>query len=208
MEARSQIRHEFVDGYLFTMAGGTADHNRICSRLLRLIYDAAEASGCELFISGMILQTPGGKGYYPDLFLTCEESNGKARFKQLPCWIIEVLLESTEVIDRGEKLHSYKAIPSLKAYILVSQDQKLVEVYRRLGDGTYPRGQRRARATLPRAEGGARGDLPGRHLTNPSAFLTTAMKSPYSQTFGRLERWRTSSSGRLTGSFPTRSPSS
>lgn len=137
LEKHSQVRHEFVDGYLFAMAGGTADHNRICSRLLRLIYDAAEASGCELFINDMIVQTPGGKGYYPDLFLTCEESDGRARFKQLPCWIIEVLSESTEAIDRGEKLHNYKTIPSLKAYVLVSQDQKLVEVYRRLEDGTW-----------------------------------------------------------------------
>jgi len=136
-EQHSQVRHEFVDGYLFAMAGGTAIHNRKCSRLLRLIYDAAEASGCELFINDMIVQTPGGRGYYPDLFLTCEVSDGEARFKRFPCWIIEVLSESTEVIDRGEKLHSYKAIPSLKAYILVSQDQRLVEVYRRLEDGSW-----------------------------------------------------------------------
>jgi Uma2 family endonuclease len=85
LEKHSQVCHEFVDGYLFAMISGTADHNRICSRLLRLIYDAAEASGCELFIKDMIVQTPGGKGYYPDLFLTCEESDGRARFKQLPC---------------------------------------------------------------------------------------------------------------------------
>ncbi|PZA08427.1 MULTISPECIES: Uma2 family endonuclease [unclassified Meiothermus] len=136
-EQHSQVRHEFVDGYLFAMAGGTDFHNRISGRLYRLILDAAETADCDLFINDMILQTPSGRGYYPDLFLTCEERSDGSRFKRFPCWIIEVLSESTEAIDRGEKLHSYKAIPSLNAYILVSQDQRLVEVYRRLEDGTW-----------------------------------------------------------------------
>ncbi|GIW35055.1 Uma2 family endonuclease [Meiothermus sp.] len=103
LEAHTQKRHEWVDGYLFAMAGGTANHNRLISRLNRLIFDSAEAWGCELFMADMIQQTPSGQGYYPDLFLSCELPDGKARYKQQASWVIEVLSETTEAIDRGEK---------------------------------------------------------------------------------------------------------
>lgn len=119
------------------MAGGTANHNRIISRLNRLIFDAAEASDCELFITDMVLQTHTGKGYYPDLFLTCEHNDGKARYKRSACFIVEVLSESTEAIDRGEKLQNYTAIPSLKAYVLVSQDKPLIEIFERQSDNAW-----------------------------------------------------------------------
>jgi Uma2 family endonuclease len=88
-------------------------------------------------MENMTLLTPSGKGYYPDLFMTCEEPNDGSRFKRYPCWIVEVLSESTQAIDRGEKLHNYKAMPTLKTYVLVSQDQKLVEVYQQLEDKTW-----------------------------------------------------------------------
>jgi Uma2 family endonuclease len=136
-EKRSEIRHEFVDGYTFAMAGGSDHHNRIAGRLYRLVFDAAEEAGCDLFINDMVLKTPSDKGYYPDLFLTCQENSDGSRFKHFPCWVVEVLSESTESIDRGEKLHSYKTIPTLKAYVLISQNQRLVEVYSRLDDSSW-----------------------------------------------------------------------
>lgn len=137
LEARSQERHEFVDGYLFAMAGGTANHNHIISRLNRLVFDTAEASDCELFITDMILQTPSGRGYYPDLFLSCEQPDGKVRYKNLACWVIEVLSETTEAIDRGEKLQNYTAITTLKSYVLISQDKPLIELFERLEDNSW-----------------------------------------------------------------------
>ncbi len=137
LEARSLERHEFVGGYLFAMAGGSANHNHIMSRLNRLVFDAAETSDCELFIADMILRTPNGRGYYPDLFLSCEPPDGKARYKNSACWVIELLSETTEAIDRGEKLQNYTAIPTLKSYILVSQDKTLVELFERLEDRSW-----------------------------------------------------------------------
>lgn len=95
----------------------------------------------------MLLHTPDGAAYYPDVFVTCEEANDGSRYKRFPCFVVEVLSESTTPrfarrnhasdIDRGEKLHNYRKIPSLKAYVLVSCDRKLVEVYRRLEDNTW-----------------------------------------------------------------------
>jgi Uma2 family endonuclease len=85
------------------------------------------------------LNRPGtpGKGYYPDVVLTCEAPSGKVNLKRSACWIIEVLSESADSIDRGEKLHNYRAIPELGAYVLVSQNEKLVEVYNCLDDNSW-----------------------------------------------------------------------
>lgn len=136
LEAQSQIRHEFVDGFVFAMAGGTDYHNQIAINALFALRAAAQAAGCESYISDMLLQTPGGT-YYPDVFVTCEEPNDGSRLKHTACLIIEVLSESTEVIDRSEKLHNYQKLPGLQAYVLVSQDQQLVEVFRRLEDKSW-----------------------------------------------------------------------
>ena len=75
--------------------------------------------------------------YYPDVFVTCEEPLDGARYKKTACLVEEVLSEGTEAIDRGEKLHRYRKLPGLQAYVLVSQEAKRVEVYRRLPDGGW-----------------------------------------------------------------------
>jgi Uma2 family endonuclease len=137
LEARSSVRHEFVDGLIFAMAGGTDYHATICLNIAGQLRGAARAAGCFAYMENMLVQTPDGSTYYPDVFVTCEESNDGSRYKRFPCFIVEVLSESTSDIDRGEKLQNYRKIPSLKAYILVSHDRRLVEVYRRLEDGTW-----------------------------------------------------------------------
>ena len=137
LEAKSQIRHEFVDGMLFAMAGGTDYHATISLNIATQIRAAARASGCFAYMENMLLQTPDGPTYYPDVFVTCDENNDGVRFKRFPCFVVEVLSETTSDIDRGEKLHNYRKIPPLKAYVLVSQDRRLVETYRRLDDGTW-----------------------------------------------------------------------
>ncbi|WP_337868562.1 Uma2 family endonuclease [Meiothermus sp.] len=137
LEARSQTRHEFVNGLLFAMAGGTDYHNIIAGNIFVAAKEAAKGTGCTVFIENMLLQTPEGPTYYPDVFVTCEEANDGARFKRFPCLVVEVLSETTSDIDRGEKLHNYSKIPSLKAYVLVSHDRRLVETYRRLSDATW-----------------------------------------------------------------------
>ena len=86
-------------------------------------------------MEGMLVRTPDDHGYYPDVFVTCEERNDGSRVKRQPCFVVEVLSDSTEAIDRGEKLHHYQRIPALQAYVLVSQYKQMVEVYRRLPDG-------------------------------------------------------------------------
>ncbi len=137
LEANSQVRHEFVDGFMFAMAGGTDNHNRIAINIIVRVNAAAEAANCEAFINDMLVRTPGDIGYYPDVFVTCDEPNDGSRVKRKPCFVIEVLSEIPEAIDRGEKLHNYRKIPGLQTYVLIAQNQKLIETYSRLPDGAW-----------------------------------------------------------------------
>jgi Uma2 family endonuclease len=72
--------------------------------------------------------------YCPDILLSCEKDDNHEYYCEKPCLIVEVLSPSTEAIDRREKLHAYQNIASLKEYIMVSQDEQKVELYRRDGD--------------------------------------------------------------------------
>jgi Uma2 family endonuclease len=114
-ESRSQERHEFVDGNLFVVAGGTDRHNLIALLLHALI----------------------GFGFYPDLFVIQDTSHDEPRVKHHPSIIIEVLSESTEATDRGEKWQQYQTIPSLEMYVLLPQEQAGAEVFTRQNDGSW-----------------------------------------------------------------------
>ena len=72
--------------------------------------------------------------YYPDLLLSCAPDDRQPYFRSRPCLIVEVLSDSTERIDRREKLLAYQTLPSLQEYVLVAQNARRVEVYRRTND--------------------------------------------------------------------------
>ena len=72
--------------------------------------------------------------YYPDVLLSCDKDDNHEYYCEKSCLIVEVLSSATEAIDRREKLHAYQDIPSLKEYIMVSQDEYKVELYRRDGE--------------------------------------------------------------------------
>jgi Uma2 family endonuclease len=137
LEEHSDTRHEFVDGFMFAMAGATDNHNQIALNISTQARLKARASSCRTYASDMKVRTPDGTGYYPDVFVTCDEPNDGSKVKYKPCFIIEVLSPSTESFDRGEKQLRYRQISSLQAYVLVTQHRKLIEIYRRLADGTW-----------------------------------------------------------------------
>ncbi len=140
LEERSGTRHEFVDGFMFAMAGGTTQHNQISNNINIRAALAARGSSCRVYIADVKVRTPDGTGFYPDVFVICDEDDEDSqdnRVKRRPCFIVEVLSASTEAFDRGEKFLQYLQIPSLQAYVLVSQDRKLIEVYRRMPYETW-----------------------------------------------------------------------
>lgn len=130
-EMTSPVRHEFVDGNLFVMAGGTKRHNLLAGLLYAKLLPVALTRGCFAYISDVIARMPSGKGYYPDLMVTCDSSLDSNRTVLRPSIIIEVLSSSTEAIDRGEKWEQYQTIPSLEQYILLSQNDAIAEIYSR-----------------------------------------------------------------------------
>jgi Uma2 family endonuclease len=143
-------RYEFIDGEIYAMAGESGAHGDICMNLAGLLYMQLRDSNCRGRIkdtkvrSGMFpVRRPLGKGMisYPDIVVICGEPEYHDEFQDVvlnPQVIIEVLSESTEMFDRGEKFHRYQLWnPTLSDYILVSQDKPLVEHFTRQSDGSW-----------------------------------------------------------------------
>ncbi|OGT90912.1 MAG: hypothetical protein A2286_03860 [Gammaproteobacteria bacterium RIFOXYA12_FULL_61_12] len=136
-EQHSEIRHEFINGQVYAMGGASRTHGLIVNALAFVLTPAARRRHCQLFTSDMKVQLQIGNSqifYYPDLLLSCDPNDRETYFCRTPCLIIEVLSESTERIDRREKFLAYQALPSLQEYLLVAQDARRVEIYRRSTD--------------------------------------------------------------------------
>jgi Uma2 family endonuclease len=136
-ELISETRHEYIDGQIYAMVGASDRHGLILNALAFALTPASRKKGCQLFTSDMKLRLEiAGKPifYYPDLLLACDVSDRNTYFRDNPCLIVEVLSESTERIDRREKLLAYQTLPSMKEYLLVSQNIRCVEIYRRSND--------------------------------------------------------------------------
>ncbi len=142
LEERATTKHEFVDGQLYAMAGATENHNLIVGNIvfeLTLVARAKKEKRCRVMQSDMkltIVQPP-IVSYYPDVIVICDDSDDNALFKTKPCFVVEVLSDSTKRIDLTEKKTNYQRIDSLKAYMIVHQDQQLVELHRRLENNTW-----------------------------------------------------------------------
>jgi Uma2 family endonuclease len=137
-EQQSDVRHEYVAGQVFAMAGAGKNHNRISLNLAFHLRAATRGTPCATFISDMKVRVQAHDAfYYPDVLLGCDPEDNEPLYLRSPCLIAEVLSPSTEVIDRREKLLAYRALASLRYYLLVSQEQPRVEVYRRDPDGGW-----------------------------------------------------------------------
>jgi Uma2 family endonuclease len=138
-EHQSKTKHEFVNGEAFAMAGASEDHNVITSNLVACIRPRLRGSGCRVFSSDMKLTiAPANNAtYYPDVMVVCDRTDSNPYVKQKPCLLIEVLSPSTALLDRREKLFNYQKLESLQEYVLVSQHEIKVELYRKDQDGSW-----------------------------------------------------------------------
>ena len=142
LERLSEMRHEFLDGLMYAMAGESPDHSRICFNLATIVGPKIQNRNCEGFSPNMKVRTGVGDLYaYPDLMIVCGVAlfhDDKGDVLLNPTVIFEVLSPSTEKYDRGEKSLRYRThIESLQDYVLVSQDKAHVEHYHREADGTW-----------------------------------------------------------------------
>ncbi|NBC49892.1 MAG: Uma2 family endonuclease [Gammaproteobacteria bacterium] len=134
-------RSEYVAGEVFAMSGGTAEHNAILTNVSGQLWTQMKGRPCWIYASGMKLHIQhADAGKYPDLMALCGEQQFHDARRDLllnPSLIGEVLSDSTEGYDRGEKFALYRHIPSLQEYLLVSQHRPLVELYTRGSDGRW-----------------------------------------------------------------------
>ncbi len=135
LEDKSVVKHEFDNGELIEMAGGTFEHNHICAHVLAALIACLSQTGkyYRAYSSDMKVYLPEfQKVVYPDgcLILEAPESfAGRRDVLMNPLLIVEVLSDSTAAYDRGKKFESYRTIPSFREYILVSQSEPAVEVF-------------------------------------------------------------------------------
>lgn len=137
-EPTQEGRHEYWDGEVVAMSGGTRNHNRISLNFSRLLDDALVDRPCDVYIVDVKVQIePGRKYFYPDVVVTCDERDRDTQIVQFPCLLVEVLSPSTEGIDRGIKFAKYRRSSTLQEYILVQVEQPSVEVFRRSERGQW-----------------------------------------------------------------------
>ena len=140
-ERSSDVRHEFHNGRLYAMTGASRRHNVIASNINGVLFNHLAEGPCEHYHSDMRVHIPATGLYtYPDLSVVC----GDVRllddeFDTLlnPAIIFEVLSATTEQYDRGEKFQNYRALESLREYVLVAQNQPRIEHYLRQAGGKW-----------------------------------------------------------------------
>jgi Uma2 family endonuclease len=128
-ELTSQVKHEYVSGRVFAMAGTSIRHNQIALNVAIAL--RANAGQCRVTIADVKFKA-NQLYYYPDVMVSCTPPSDEYS-ESAPCLVVEVLSESTESIDRGEKLHAYQKNPELQTYLLITQKERRVDVYTRSG---------------------------------------------------------------------------
>lgn len=138
LEQASPHRHEYRQGLVYAMAGGTDNHDRIALNLLTLINLHLGNSDCRFHSGNVKVAYQDQFYYYPDIFVTCDPRDRMDRqVKRYPKLIGEVLSPSTQLFDRTQKFEDYQKLDSLMEYLLIAQDQPLVSCYRRQVDGSW-----------------------------------------------------------------------
>ena len=135
LERATDQRHEWLDGVAYAMAGGSLAHAALAIAMGAELRTLALPRGCRVFSSDAKLRIPAtGLSTYPDLSVVCgpivvDPVDTNAMINAVV--LVEVLSDSTESIDRGEKFAHYRRIPTLRDYVMVSQHKALIEVYSR-----------------------------------------------------------------------------
>ena len=136
LEASSNVKHEYLEGQIYGMAGGTPEHSALKAAITGLLFAHIRHGRCRAYDADLrvrVLET--GLATYPDVTVVCgpperdpEDENAVTN----PTLIVEVLSRSTEEYDRGDKFEHYQRIASLRQYVLVSHRQREIEVWSRV----------------------------------------------------------------------------
>ncbi len=142
-ERASDIRHEYHDGEILAMAGGSVKHSRIASNALIAIGMALRGKPCQPHGSDLKVSIRSQSRFvYPDITIVCGEPQidpraGQSEAITNPTVVIEVLSPSTQTYDRTKKFQYYRALDSLEEYILIASDEARIETFCRRNDGSW-----------------------------------------------------------------------
>jgi Uma2 family endonuclease len=137
-ELASQVKHEYLGGVIYAMAGARNVHNLIATNTLGSLHARLRGKPCRPYNSDtkIRIQLPTQvRFYYPDTSVVCAPNPPNDSFHDQPAMVAEVLSRKTRRIDEGEKKDAYLTIPSLSVYLLIEQDQPIVTLHRRTEQG-------------------------------------------------------------------------
>lgn len=138
-DAGQTIRHEFVRGEVFMMAGGEDRNNTVAGNVYIALRQHLRGGPCRVYASDVKLRVEAADCYfYPDVMVTCSAADLADRLiKREPVLVVEVLSPSTAAFDRGNKFADYRALPGLVEYLLIDVDRQRCELYRKGADGLW-----------------------------------------------------------------------
>lgn len=139
LEENSTVKHEYIDGYIYAMAGAFDSHVTIALNIASLLRNHLRGYGCRVYIADMKARIESlNRFYYPDVMVTCDLRDQETPgYKSFPCLIIEVLSNSTEGFDRGDKFADYQMLETLQEYVLINTKKPRVECFRRNEEGLW-----------------------------------------------------------------------
>ena len=137
LEKTAEERHEYVDGYLYAMAGASQRHSRIAGNIFANVWQSALGKNCRVHQNDMRLRVGKTAFYYPDVMVVCNKEEPDPYFETEPCILVEVLSPSTTHIDVREKLREYKRLSSLGTYLIIDPDSLFVRHFWRDNEGVW-----------------------------------------------------------------------
>jgi Uma2 family endonuclease len=141
LEEQAEYKSEYYQGEIFAMSGGSPNHALIAANLIATLQSQLKGTGCRVFTGDLRVHIPASELYtYPDVTVVCgklELTGDRQDNLANPILIVEVLSPSTESYDRGQKFSLYRSIPSLREYVLVSQDRISIEIFHKNDAGIW-----------------------------------------------------------------------
>ncbi|MBJ7899709.1 MAG: Uma2 family endonuclease [Cyanobacteria bacterium RI_101] len=138
-EPEQPYRHEYIEGQVSAMAGGTLPHNYITLNVYSLLRSHLRGTGCRAAVSdARVRVSEKGPYFYPDIVVSCDERDRRARdCLSYPKLIVEVLSPSTAGFDRGDKFRFYRQISTLEEYVLIDAEKVGIDCYRKTSAGKW-----------------------------------------------------------------------
>jgi len=135
LEEVSNVKHEYLDGHIYAMAGGSPEHAALQASVSARLFMKLEGGPCRVYSPDLRVRVAAtGLTTYPDVTVICgplERDPADPNTVVNPTLIVEVLRPRTEEYDRGEKFENYKQIAALNEYVLVNYSERRIEVWRR-----------------------------------------------------------------------------